>query len=108
MSNAIAIETRDGDVLVTAGIGGGQTNRIDAVHQAIERPQETLPDLASSPTVLVSDALFPFSDGIEAAAAAGIRTAIQSGGAMRDAEVMNAASSLGVTRFLTGRRHFRR
>jgi len=106
-SNAIAIVTRDGEVLVTAGLGGGQTNRIDAVRQAIERAHKSLPDLAKSPTVLASDAFFPFADGIEAAAAAGITTIIQPGGAMRDAEVIATAASLGVTLLLTGRRHFR-
>ncbi len=106
-SNAITIATRDGEVLVTAGIGGGQTNRIDAVRQAIERAHKTLPDLANAPTVLASDAFFPFADGIEAAARAGIKTVIQPGGAIRDAEVIATAAALGVTLVLTGRRHFR-
>ena len=101
-SNAIVLASHEGKALVTRGIGGGQTNRIDAVHQAIQRAGEHV-----AGAVLASDAFFPFSDGVEAAAAAGIAAVVQPGGALRDAEVVAAADRLGVAMCLTGRRHFR-
>ena len=56
---------------------------------------------------MASDAFFPFRDGIDAAAAAGIRAVIQPGGSMRDEEVIRAADEHGMAMVLTGRRHFR-
>ena len=101
-SNAIVLAAREGDVVVTVGIGGGQTNRIDAVRQACERAGER-----ARGAVLASDAFFPFADGVEAAAAAGVTVVMQPGGALRDAEVIAAADRLGVAMVLTHRRHFR-
>ncbi|HRE92557.1 MAG TPA: transglycosylase domain-containing protein, partial [Myxococcota bacterium] len=66
-SNAIAVCLRDGDALVTAGLGAGQTNRIDATRQALDRARERYPDLAERHAVLASDAFFPLADGVEAA-----------------------------------------
>jgi phosphoribosylaminoimidazolecarboxamide formyltransferase/IMP cyclohydrolase len=101
-SNAIVLARRDGELCVTVGIGGGQTNRIDAVHQALARA-----GTMSHGATLASDAFFPFSDGVEAAAQAGVSLVLEPGGAMRDAEVKNAAERLGLTLVLTHRRHFR-
>ncbi|MBU2280542.1 MAG: bifunctional phosphoribosylaminoimidazolecarboxamide formyltransferase/IMP cyclohydrolase, partial [Gammaproteobacteria bacterium] len=58
-------------------------------------------------SVMASDAFFPFRDGIDAAAAAGIKAVIQPGGSMRDAEVIAAADEHGMTMVFTGVRHFR-
>ena len=101
-SNAIVLARREGDALVTVGIGGGQTNRIDSVRQACERAGHR-----ARGAVLASDAFFPFSDGIEAAAAAGVIAVVQPGGALRDQEVIAAADQLGLAMVMTGVRHFR-
>jgi phosphoribosylaminoimidazolecarboxamide formyltransferase/IMP cyclohydrolase len=101
-SNAIVLAAKDGDALVTVGIGGGQTNRIDAVRQACERA-----GARAKGAVMASDAFFPFADGLEAAAPAGIVAVAQPGGALRDDEVIAAADRLGLALVLTGRRHFR-
>lgn len=109
-SNAIAVCLRDGDALVTAGLGAGQTNRIDATRQALDRARQRYPDLGMENgrhAVLASDAFFPFPDGVEAAASAGVNVVLQPGGALRDPDVIAAAERLGVTLLLTGRRHFR-
>ena len=60
----------------------------------------------SMPVVLASDAFFPFSDGIEAAAKAGATAIIQPGGSMRDAEVIQAANEHNIAMLFTGQRHF--
>ena len=86
-SNAIVLAGRDGEALVTVGIGG-ETNRIDAVRQACERAGDK-----ARGAVLASDAFFPFADGLEVAAAAGVSAVVQPGGAMRDADVIAAADS---------------
>ncbi|MFO0749295.1 MAG: bifunctional phosphoribosylaminoimidazolecarboxamide formyltransferase/IMP cyclohydrolase [Myxococcota bacterium] len=101
-SNAIVLVQPTATGMATVGIGGGQTNRIDAVQQAITRAGERARGAA-----LASDAFFPFPDGVRAAAAAGIGAVVQPGGAMRDAEVIAAADELGVTMMFSGRRHFR-
>ena len=101
-SNAIVLAVREGVVLATVGIGGGQTNRIDAVHQACARAGEQ-----ARGAVLASDAFFPFADGVEAAAQAGVAVVMQPGGALRDAEVIAAADRLELAMVLTHRRHFR-
>lgn len=109
-SNAIAVCLKDGETFVTAGLGAGQTNRIDATRQALERAKLRYPDLGMENgrhAVLASDAFFPFPDGVEAAAHFGVEVVIQPGGALRDPDVIAAAERLGVTLLLTGRRHFR-
>jgi len=57
--------------------------------------------------VMASDAFFPFRDGIDAAAAAGIAAVVQPGGSVRDREVIDAADEHGLAMVFTGRRHFR-
>jgi phosphoribosylaminoimidazolecarboxamide formyltransferase/IMP cyclohydrolase len=97
-SNAIVL-VADG---VTVGIGGGQTSRVEAVRQALARAGD-----AAKGAALASDAFFPFRDGIDAAAAAGVCAVIQPGGSVRDAEVVDAADEHGVAMVFTGERHFR-
>lgn len=96
-SNAIVL-VKDG---VTVGIGPGQVNRVGALEIAVTQAGEK-----SRGAVLASDAFFPFSDSIEAAARAGITAIIQPGGAMRDQEVIDAANRLGIAMVFTGTRHF--
>ena len=96
-SNAIVLAT-DG---ATVGIGGGQTSRVDAAELAVKKAGER-----AKGAVAASDAFFPFADGVEALAEAGIIAVIQPGGSKRDEEVIDAADALGVAMVFTGRRHF--
>lgn len=100
-SNAILL-ARD---MGTIGIGAGQMSRVDAVHLATWKANEAGHEIAGC--VLASDAFFPFPDGVEAAAAAGVRAIVQPGGSIRDAEVIEAADQHGLAMVLTGRRLFR-
>ncbi|MFK7803520.1 MAG: bifunctional phosphoribosylaminoimidazolecarboxamide formyltransferase/IMP cyclohydrolase [Anaerolineae bacterium] len=86
----------------TVGIGGGMSSRIDAVELAAKKSGEQAQGAA-----LASDAFFPFADGIEAAAAAGVTAVVQPGGSVRDAEVIAAVNKLGLAMVFTGTRHFR-
>ena len=89
----------------TLGIGAGQTSRVISVRIAALKAQEAGLDLHGA--ALASDAFFPFRDGIDAAAAAGVKAVIQPGGSMRDAEVIAAADEHDMTMVFTGVRHFR-
>ena len=84
------------------GIGAGQQNRLDSARIAAERAAGR-----ASGGVCASDAFFPFRDGLDAAAAAGITAVIQPGGSVRDEEVIAAADEHGVAMVFTGERHFR-
>ncbi|MEJ5197686.1 MAG: bifunctional phosphoribosylaminoimidazolecarboxamide formyltransferase/IMP cyclohydrolase [Anaerolineae bacterium] len=86
----------------TVGVGAGQMNRVDAVYLAARRAGER-----ARGAVMGSDAFFPFADGIEAAAAAGVTACIQPGGSLRDEEVIAAADRTGMAMIFTGERHFR-
>ncbi len=97
-SNAIVL-VRD---LQTVGIGPGQPNRITSARIAIENAGEK-----SKGSVMGSDAFFPFSDSVEAAAAAGVAAIVQPGGSIRDQESIDACDRLGVPMYFTGMRHFR-
>ena len=89
----------------TIGIGAGQMSRVYSARIAgIKAADEKLEVRGS---VMASDAFFPFRDGIDAAAAAGISAVIQPGGSMRDAEVIAAADEAGMAMVFTGVRHFR-
>jgi len=100
-SNAI-VYARDGQ---TIGIGAGQMSRVYSAKIAgIKAADEGL-EVAGS--VMASDAFFPFRDGIDSAAAAGIKAVIQPGGSMRDQEVIDAANEHGMAMVFTGMRHFR-
>ncbi len=96
-SNAIVL-ARGG---ATVGIGGGLTSRVDAAELAVKKAGER-----AQGAVAASDAFFPFADGIEALAKAGIGAVIQPGGSKRDEEVVEAANRHGVAMVFTGRRHF--
>ena len=78
---------------------------MDAAKIAVAKAREIGHDLSGS--VAASDAFFPFPDGIEALAAAGVTAVIQPGGSIRDPLVIEAADKLGVAMMFTGRRHFR-
>jgi phosphoribosylaminoimidazolecarboxamide formyltransferase / IMP cyclohydrolase len=84
------------------GIGAGQQNRLDSARIAAERSAGR-----AVGGVCASDAFFPFRDGLDAAAAAGIAAVIQPGGSVRDDEVIAAANEHGIAMVFTGRRHFR-
>lgn len=89
----------------TIGIGAGQMSRVYSARIAgIKATDEGLEVRGS---VMASDAFFPFRDGIDAAASAGITAVIQPGGSMRDQEVIDAANQAGIAMVFTGIRHFR-
>ena len=100
-SNAILL-ARDG---ASIGIGAGQMSRVDSVEISIRKARAQGFDVAGA--VLGSDAFFPFRDGIDAAAAAGVTAIAQPGGSKRDAEVIEAADEHGMAMVFTGRRLFR-
>ncbi len=90
---------------MTVGVGAGQMSRVNSARiAAIKAEHAGLPVPGS---VMASDAFFPFRDGIDQAAAAGIRAVIQPGGSMRDDEVIAAANEHGIAMVFTGTRHFR-
>ncbi len=97
-SNAIVLATEH----ATVGIGAGQMSRVDAARLARQKSQHPTPG-----TVLASDAFFPFRDGVDVAAEAGVTAIIQPGGSLRDAEVIAAADEHGLAMLFTGIRHFR-
>ncbi|MGE0645573.1 MAG: bifunctional phosphoribosylaminoimidazolecarboxamide formyltransferase/IMP cyclohydrolase [Nitrospira sp.] len=86
----------------TVGIGAGQMSRVDSVKLAAMKAQ-----MPVKGCVMASDAFFPFRDGLDAAAQAGITAVIQPGGSIRDSEVVKAADEHGMAMILTGMRHFR-
>ncbi|MHD0169505.1 bifunctional phosphoribosylaminoimidazolecarboxamide formyltransferase/IMP cyclohydrolase [Corynebacterium diphtheriae] len=91
----------------TVGVGMGQVNRVDAAKLAVERANSLAGDeQRAKGSVAASDAFFPFADGFEVLAQAGVRAVVQPGGSIRDAEVIEAANKAGVTMYLTGARHF--
>ncbi len=89
----------------TLGIGAGQMSRIDSAR--IARWKATDAGLSLDGAAMASDAFFPFRDGIDTAADAGIKAVIQPGGSMRDDEVIAAANEFGLAMVFTGVRHFR-
>ena len=90
---------------MTIGVGAGQMSRINSARIAAIKAEHA--GLAVAGSVMASDAFFPFRDGIDQAAAAGIVAVIQPGGSMRDAEVVAAANEQGMAMVFTGMRHFR-
>jgi phosphoribosylaminoimidazolecarboxamide formyltransferase / IMP cyclohydrolase len=97
-SNAIVL-ARDGRVV---GVGAGQQSRVDSVRIAVAKAGDRAGGAAAA-----SDAFFPFPDGVEALAAAGVLAVAQPGGSVRDPEVTAAAAAAGLAMLHTGRRHFR-
>ena len=97
-SNAIVLATGR----ATVGVGAGQMSRVDSVDIACRKAGDR-----ARGSVMASDAFFPFRDGIDRAAEAGVSAVIQPGGSVRDAEVIEAADRHGMAMVLTDRRHFR-
>ncbi|HUD73078.1 MAG TPA: bifunctional phosphoribosylaminoimidazolecarboxamide formyltransferase/IMP cyclohydrolase [Dongiaceae bacterium] len=97
-SNAIVFAREDR----TVGIGAGQMSRVDSVRLARDKAQEPV-----AGSVMASDAFFPFRDGVDEAAKAGITAVAQPGGSVRDPEIVAAADEHGLAMVLTGTRHFR-
>ena len=97
-SNAIVLVQGE----ATVGVGAGQMSRVDSVYLAARRAGER-----AKGSVLASDAFFPFPDGVEAAAAAGVTAVVQPGGSVRDQDVIAACDRLGLAMCFTGARHFR-
>ena len=97
-SNAIVLTNRSQSV----GIGAGQMSRVDAAKVAIMKSV-----LPAKGAYAASDAFFPFRDGLDILADAGVRAVIQPGGSVRDDEVIKAADERGLAMVLTGERHFR-
>lgn len=102
-SNAIVL-VKNGQSI---GIGPGQVNRIWACKQAIEHAEEILGKDRLKGASLASDAFFPFSDCVEAAAAAGITAIIQPGGSIKDNDSINACNNHNISMLFTGMRHFK-
>jgi phosphoribosylaminoimidazolecarboxamide formyltransferase/IMP cyclohydrolase len=96
-SNAIVIAADGG----TVGVGMGQVNRVDSARLAVARSGER-----ARGAVAASDAFFPFPDGLQVLADAGVRAIVQPGGSVRDDEVIEAAAAAGVSLYFTGVRHF--
>ncbi len=96
-SNAILLAD-DG---ATVGVGMGQVNRVDSARLAVTRSGDRV-----AGSVAASDAFFPFPDGFEVLAEAGVRAVVQPGGSVRDEQVVAAAEKAGVAMYLTGTRHF--
>jgi phosphoribosylaminoimidazolecarboxamide formyltransferase / IMP cyclohydrolase len=85
----------------TVGVGMGQVNRVDSARLAVTRAGDR-----AAGSVGASDAFFPFPDGLEVLAQAGVRAIVEPGGSVRDADVIEAAEKAGVTLYFTGVRHF--
>jgi phosphoribosylaminoimidazolecarboxamide formyltransferase / IMP cyclohydrolase len=96
-SNAILLAAGRASV----GVGMGQVNRVDAARLAVGRA-----GARAAGSVAASDAFFPFPDGFEVLAQAGVRAVAEPGGSVRDPQVIEAAQAAGVTLYLTGVRHF--
>ena len=88
------------------GMGSGQTSRVDAAREAVEKARRFVPD-ALAGSACASDAFYPFPDGVEVCLAAGVTSFVQPGGSVRDADIVAVADAGGATMLLTGRRHFR-
>ncbi len=91
--------------LMTVGVGAGQMSRVNSARIAAIKAEQANLEVPGS--VMASDAFFPFRDGLDQAAEAGIRAVIQPGGSMRDEEVIAAADEHDIAMVLTGMRHFR-
>jgi phosphoribosylaminoimidazolecarboxamide formyltransferase/IMP cyclohydrolase len=100
-SNAVLLARDE----MTIGIGAGQMSRVDSSFLAVHKARQQGHEPRGS--VMASDAFFPFADGVEEAAVAGVTAIIQPGGSVRDAEVIAAADRHGLAMVLTGKRQFR-
>ncbi|WP_152990664.1 bifunctional phosphoribosylaminoimidazolecarboxamide formyltransferase/IMP cyclohydrolase [Sphaerimonospora mesophila] len=96
-SNAILLASGG----ATVGVGMGQVNRVDSARLAVARAGER-----AAGSVGASDAYFPFPDGLQVLAEAGVKAIVEPGGSIRDEEVVAAAAEAGITLYFTGTRHF--
>ena len=97
-SNAIVVANAE----QTVGIGAGQMSRVDACHLAVGKAELPIAGCAAA-----SDAFFPFRDGLDVLADAGVTALVQPGGSKRDKELIAAADERKLAMMFTGRRHFR-
>ena len=102
-SNAIVIADKDS----TIGIGSGQPSRLDSCKIAINKMKKFYEEKNGDEIIAASDAFFPFSDGIEKLAQAGVRAIIQPSGSIRDNEIIKLANKLGIILIFSKTRHFR-
>jgi phosphoribosylaminoimidazolecarboxamide formyltransferase/IMP cyclohydrolase len=102
-SNAIVL-VRDGRQI---GLGSGQTSRVDAARQAVEKARAILGAGSLQGAACASDAFFPFADAVEVCLAAGVTAFVQPGGSRNDAAVLAAVDRADATMLTTGVRHFR-
>jgi len=102
-SNAIVFA----DGTETVGVGAGQVSRVDAVELAAKKAARDAEGKDADGAVMASDAFFPFPDGVEAAAEAGVEAVVQPGGSVNDDDVVEACDDLGLAMAFTGQRAFR-
>ena len=100
-SNAIVYATKDRSI----GVGAGQMSRVDSANIGIMKAENA--GLSVAGTVMASDAFFPFRDGVDAAAKAGVTAIVEPGGSIKDAEVIAAADEHNIAMVFTGMRHTR-
>jgi phosphoribosylaminoimidazolecarboxamide formyltransferase/IMP cyclohydrolase len=91
----------------TVGVGMGQVSRVDAVRLAAIKADEHAEGKDAEGAVMASDAFFPFPDGIEVAAEAGIEAVVQPGGSVNDEDVISAANEHDIAMAFTGQRAFK-
>ena len=103
VSNAIVLVS-DGALI---GVGSGQSSRVDAARQAVDKASSIAGDEALRRAACASDAFFPFPDAVEVCLAAGVSAFVQPGGSVRDAEVLRVVDDAGATMLITATRHFR-
>ena len=89
------------------GLGSGQTSRVDAARQAVEKARTVFDADGAHGAVAASDAFFPFADGPQVLLDAGVTAIVQPGGSVRDNEVIAVADAAGAAMLFTGVRHFR-
>ena len=100
-SNSVVLVSQTDTGFATVGVGPGQTSRVEAVRIAARRAGER-----AVGSMMVSDAFFPFRDGIDTANEIGVTTVVQPGGSVRDQECIDAADEHGISMFFTGQRLF--
>jgi phosphoribosylaminoimidazolecarboxamide formyltransferase/IMP cyclohydrolase len=101
-SNAIILVRKTETGFATVGVGPGQTSRVEAVRIAARRAGDR-----AQGAMMISDAFFPFRDGIDTSNEIGITSVVQPGGSIRDDEVIEAANEHGIAMLFTGTRLFR-
>jgi phosphoribosylaminoimidazolecarboxamide formyltransferase/IMP cyclohydrolase len=102
-SNAIVL-VKDGRLI---GLGSGQTSRVDAARQAVDKARAVSGDDSLPGAACASDAFYPFPDAVEVCLEAGVTAFVQPGGSVRDAEILAAIEKADATMLITGTRHFR-